>query len=284
MIIRFLFLLLSFFSDNVCQQTEHFCVLDRSIPHYFLTDKKALNLFDADFFASTRFKPLLFGLLQGIHPYQILLQDNTSDHPYLMIKTTASYVYLVGKPSLQNLEQINNVLSCYKNIVLICDESVQAYFLQRGFYVRPRIEFVYNTHFEYSPPALPEGFSVKTLDKVLFEQSPWFGFISAIYGSTERFLTHGIGYGLVNDQGVCVAQAYGAMMSEKLCEIGVVTHPDYRGNGYILHPAQALIDECLRRNITPIWSCDSTNTASLKTALKLGFTVAHHYAFIKKDA
>ncbi len=276
---------LSFFSLVLSQQTEHYGMLDRSIPTYFLDDAALFNSFDKKYLESIRFQPLLFGLLQGIHPYQTLLQHYESqDSFYVMIKSHGSYVYILGTLTEHDIDDVCDFLSCYRNIIVICDESLQGYFVQRGFYVRPRIEMIYNFDFIYHQNPLPEGFFVKKLDQELFEQSPWFGFISNIHGSTERFLTQGIGYGLVNDQGFCFAQAYSAMLSETSCEIGVITHPDYRGNGYIVFPACALIEECLRRNLIPIWSCDSSNTASLKTALKLGFSIHHHYAFIKKDA
>ena len=54
--------------------------------------------------------------------------------------------------------------------------------------------------------------------------------------------------------------------------IGVVTHPEFRGRGYGAAVASAATGRALRTTPVAEWRASGTNTASIKTALKLGFT------------
>lgn len=263
-------------------QAERFD-FDENIRYQFIENQTiACRLSHSDF-ASLPFQPLLQAMLQGSYPYQLLSVSDDTISPYVVIKSTANYAYIVGKPHAEELGNIIQKLSIYKNVAVLCDESLQSYFVQHGFSVQPRIELEYQYDFDVVQKEMPEGLIVKPLDLALLKQSPWFGFLASVAGGAKRFLEVGFGFALVNEQGVSVAQAYGVFVSHGACEIGVVTHPDHRGKGYILYPAIAAIQECLVRNFTPIWSCNSENIASLKTAHKLGFTIKRHYIFLKKS-
>lgn len=101
-------------------------------------------------------------------------------------------------------------------------------------------------------------------------------------GGSEKILETIFAFALVDENGISIAQAYGTMVGNDSCEIGVIINPDYRGKGYIVYPAIKVIEKCLDLNLKPVWSCNTENIASLKTALKLGFTIKRHYAFLKK--
>lgn len=261
---------------------ENYIDFDESFRYQFIqADEICFNQFNKELCLSLPFQPLLQGMFEGIMPHQLLLIDRDSQSPYVLIKSTASYAYLAGFPSKEQLSKIVDELAEYAGVILICGESLQSYFVQHGFSIQPRMEFEYPIGHQIIQKDLPVGFSIKPLDIALFKQSSWFGFLSLVQGGAQRFLDIGFGFALVNDEGVSVAQAYGAFLGNGLCEIGVVTHPDYRGNGYILHPAIAVIQQCLARNLKPMWSCNSENVASYKTALKLGFKIKRHYAFLK---
>ncbi|MBV8660795.1 MAG: GNAT family N-acetyltransferase [Candidatus Dependentiae bacterium] len=277
------FMFVIFYVSSIfSKQAEHSFDFDENLRYQFIAEQNLVHQLDKNSFALLPFQPLLQGMLEGIHPYQLLLSDEQSESPYFVIKSTASYVYIVGKPNQDQLDKIMNELSEFNGLVLICDESLHTYFVQHGFSLHPRIEFEYQFDHQVIQKEVPAGFTVKLLDLQLFKQSPWFSFVSSLHASSKRFLEVGLGYALVDEQGISVAQAYGAMLGNGSCEIGIITHPDYRGKGYILHPVTALIQECLARGLTPVWSCNSENVASLKTALKLGFKIKRHYAFLKK--
>ncbi len=263
-------------------QAEHHVDFDETMRYQFVDNQKDLFNFDKKFYLGLPFQPLLQAMLEGVMPYDFLDLSIDDQNPYLLIKSTANYVYLLGKPNQDQLEAILLALSQYKGLALICDESLQSYFVQHGFSLQSRMEFEYAGNKELMQNDLPEGFQVQPLNLALFKQSAWYGFIASIYAGPQRFLDKGFGFALVDEAGNSVAQAYGTFIGNGLCEIGIVTHPDHRGKGYILYPAIALIQECFARGIKPVWSCNVENIASFKTAHKLGFKIKRHYAFLKK--
>jgi RimJ/RimL family protein N-acetyltransferase len=263
-------------------QAEHYVEFDETMRYQFVDNQNDSVSFDKKFYLGLPFQPLLQAMLQGVMPYEFLDVSNHDQNPYVLIKSTANYVYLVGKPNQDQLEAILLALSQHKGLALICDESLQSYFVQHGFSLQSRMEFEYAGNKELQQNDIPEGFQVQPLNLALFKQSTWYGFIASIYAGPQRFLDKGFGFALVDDAGNSVAQAYGTFIGNGLCEIGIVTHPDHRGKGYIVYPAIAVIQECFARGITPVWSCNVENIASFKTAHKLGFKIKRHYVFLKK--
>ncbi len=149
--------------------------------------------------------------------------------------------------------------------------------------MQPRIEFVHDQDFTNSSfDIMPQGLHLELLNLTLLKQSAWSGFLASLQTGAQRFIDSNFGFALVDEQGNSVAQAYGAMIGNGMCEIGILTDEKYRGKGYILYPAYAIIQECYRRGLQPIWSCNTENIASWKTAFKLGFRIKRHYAFLKK--
>ena len=77
-------------------------------------------------------------------------------------------------------------------------------------------------------------------------------------------------YGCYEDKKlVCVASLW--HWGDNLSDIGVLTHPDYRGLGYAESVCKTVLNEVKRKII---WRCDRDNEASHKLALKLGFKEA----------
>lgn len=234
-----------------------------------------------DSLSSLPFQPLLQGILSGVYPYeQYIIAEDAS---WILIKSTSSYAYLLGNNlKTQALDAILEYLTGYKSLVLICDESLQTYFMQHGFTPQPRMELMHDMSADMIQPSVLDNFTVQPLDVHLLKQSPWYGFLTTTIGGAQKFVDIAFGYAIVDAQGKSVAQAYGAFIGNGLCEVGIVTHPDYRGKGYIIYPLYALMQECLQRNLTPVWSCNTENKASFKTAVKFGFNVHRHYVFLKK--
>lgn len=95
------------------------------------------------------------------------------------------------------------------------------------------------------------------------------------YGSPEKFLRFGKGYALCKDEHI-VSECYTDYLGGGYAEIGVVTHPDYRGQGF----AKQVVSYCINRldqNYIPIWSCQVNNRSSLKVAIKVGFSISRYY-------
>ncbi len=228
-------------------------------------------------------QPILQGFLEDKHLYEILLIEDSSS-PYIVIKSKAAHIYLAGIPTEDQLQVILKKISNYKTILLICEEHIQSFFLKNGFTLQPRIELEWFPCDKNNENPYPNGYAIKPIkDLNLFSQCNWFEFISSLYGNADQFLKYGFGYALVDEDNKPIAEAYAACVGHDLCEIGIVTHPDHRGKGYSTNVVYCLIDECIRRNLTPIWSCNWDNIASLKVAFKTGFKIKRYYSRLIKS-
>ena len=66
-------------------------------------------------------------------------------------------------------------------------------------------------------------------------------------------------------------------LADKVQELGVNTLEGYRRRGYACEAARLCVSSILRSSRAPLWSCALDNTASLKTAKKLGFEPLGEY-------
>ena len=123
---------------------------------------------------------------------------------------------------------------------------------------------------EYKKGHTNEGFEIKRTDKESFKNMKGTVVPSYFWESAESFCEKGVGFSLFA-QGKLASTAYSAFIFENELEIGIETMAEFRGNGFAQYVSAALIDYCLQHNYEPIWACKYTNTASYKTALKLGF-------------
>jgi RimJ/RimL family protein N-acetyltransferase len=61
-------------------------------------------------------------------------------------------------------------------------------------------------------------------------------------------------------------------------ELSVDTYDlQQRGRGFATLTAKACIDQCLAQGLTPVWTADESNAASLALARKLGFEKVGEY-------
>lgn len=86
----------------------------------------------------------------------------------------------------------------------------------------------------------------------------------------SRTLEHGHVAGAIRD-GVLVALAHTFATSERHADIGVVTHPQWRGQGLATAVTSLVAQAIQADNRVPVWSCGGTNLASLRTAARVGF-------------
>jgi len=83
-------------------------------------------------------------------------------------------------------------------------------------------------------------------------------------------IEHGHVAGSIED-GALVALAYTFAISPGHADIGVVTHPDWRGQGRATAVTRLVARAIQADGRIPVWSCGGTNIASLKTAARAGF-------------
>ncbi|WP_417067474.1 GNAT family N-acetyltransferase [Niveibacterium terrae] len=105
----------------------------------------------------------------------------------------------------------------------------------------------------------------------------------AFWRDAAHFEHEGLGF-CATENGEPSAAAFSAFLIDAQLEIGIETRPARRGRGHALWAACALIEECERRNLLPVWSCRRENTASWKLAQKLGFVPTLELPYLRVSA
>jgi len=98
--------------------------------------------------------------------------------------------------------------------------------------------------------------------------------------TATQFVDQGGGFGAIVDRELG-ALAFCSYRHGTQLEIGIETVPRHRGKGHARLVACALIDDCLRRGVEPVWACRLENVASYKLAIKLGFVPGAHVPYYR---
>ena len=101
------------------------------------------------------------------------------------------------------------------------------------------------------------------------------------WDSDEAFLKKGFGY-VAMDGEKFAAIAFSAAVSSEEVDIGVETNEAYRNRGLAKIVARYMIREILNIGKIPVWAHAAGNTASMKTALGVGFKEIHCNTIIRK--
>lgn len=102
-------------------------------------------------------------------------------------------------------------------------------------------------------------------------ESSW---IYNTWGGPTGLAGSGMAYGAFVDKRL-VSVACTFSVSPRFEDIGVVTEPEFRGRGLSPECVAALCGAIRRRRRVPSWGTSRDNTASLRVAEKLGFTLHH---------
>ena len=94
--------------------------------------------------------------------------------------------------------------------------------------------------------------------------------ISMTWGGPSGLASSGYAWGAFA-AGRLVSVACTFFLGQTLEDIGVVTEPDFRGQGLSVACASALCRDILARGRLPSWTTSIENAASLRVAQKLGF-------------
>jgi len=118
-------------------------------------------------------------------------------------------------------------------------------------------------------------------DRELVDQMP----PDMIGDGSERLLAtldSGHVAGAIRD-GALVSLAYTFATSERHADIGVVTHPEWRGQGLATSVASLVANAIRRDHRIPVWSCGGSNIASLRIAARLGFEEVSRRTYLIPD-
>lgn len=128
---------------------------------------------------------------------------------------------------------------------------------------------------------IPVGFSISRIDADLaasldadLTEALGYSWFNTVWGGVEGFLANGFGF-VAEYQGsdgprlASNCRQWGS--HDGLAPIQVSTRAAFRGRGLATLVGAAFVEECLRRGMSPEYSCEADNVASIRLAAKLGF-------------
>jgi RimJ/RimL family protein N-acetyltransferase len=248
----------------------------------------------------TRTLPLLAGIKQAVLPYAIcqginpgrIFVDRPENPRTALIWTPVGYYLLCGDPALAaDISVISKVLTNTfvpasqaggeSSFILLTSHAAWKDRLPALLPGREVME-IYRRPFTFDSASfaargdwrarIPPGFHLQPIDAALAEQMG----ILASWASLNDFLTHGVGFALL--QGDQVASTCTSVFASRThLEIDVHTEEKYQRRGFAVLTACALIEACLQRGKAPNWECFWENEASTALAGKLGFSALPDY-------
>ena len=126
---------------------------------------------------------------------------------------------------------------------------------------------------------LEEGHVVIRLDASTLPLIEWFDDTVRAFGSVERWLELGIGFGiLAGDQ--LAAEAMAGPRARGLMEMGVATRERFRGRGYGTLVSRLTARACEARGDRVWWNANARNEPSIRIARRIGFTHERRYDLV----
>ena len=139
----------------------------------------------------------------------------------------------------------------------------------------PRFEFIER----HEVPRKEIQADIRLIDNDLFEKCEWKDLQLSVYSTKENFLNKAFGFCAVENEEVC-CECYASFAADACTELGVITAENKRRKGYAFVVCLQVIEEALKRGLTPTWSCDQDNLESVNLARKLGFHSPLEYEFL----
>lgn len=200
-----------------------------------------------------------------------------SDNRFAIIRTNLIYTLLVGTIHPEEVAEIAAFLHTLGQVTLICLPQHHYCFVKQGFHIRPRIELTLAPEKAQELPYNKE-FNVAPITQATIKKCNWHNRVIGYSGSEENFLHKSFGF-FICDGDVIASEIFADFIGNGMCEICIMSHPDYRGKGYLTSLLRVMYEECTRRKLTPITSCDAANIVSFLTCSKL-FTFKQYYALL----
>ncbi len=220
------------------------------------------------FDAATPNAPMLDALLEGRVPGEVLVDEPVNPAVAVaMLRYHGITFASVGAPP----EFLGRALRGRGPALLVAGEAAPGEAIER-------VEFTVRR--PTSNRGRPAEAEVRLLRSVDLPRCRWHGEVLAACGSAEDFERHGMGVA-VWVGGTLAAEAYACFIGGGRAELGVVTHPSYRGRGLARAACSALIERCEARGLTASWSCAADNAGSIATAAAIGFVEPRAYRFVR---
>lgn len=125
----------------------------------------------------------------------------------------------------------------------------------------------------------PEGVRVVPIDPQLLARTEWYADTLHAFGSVERWLELGLGFGVMVGEEL-VAEALAGPRCRGVLEMGIVTRESHRRRGYGTLASRRLAMACEARGDRVWWNANAANVASIAIARRLGFSVERRYELV----
>lgn len=138
--------------------------------------------------------------------------------------------------------------------------------------IHERVNFAFDRdrYLAAKAAVVPEEHRLVKTNGALFDRIEGSVVPKHFWRNAAAFEQAGLGYSLMCGA-AHVATAFSAYRNERQLEIGIETAESYRGRGFARLVCQALIDDCLRLGLEPVWACRRGNEGSYRLAQALGF-------------
>jgi GNAT superfamily N-acetyltransferase len=167
-------------------------------------------------------------------------------------------------------------------VLITDDEKVKQFFEgKEGLVMDQRKEYRFSDDVAFSEEDLNTDLRIEKIDASNIKAIQGRIVPAFSWESDDAFLKNGFGY-VAMDGDKYAAVAFSAAVSSEEVDIGVETSEAYRNRGLAKILARYMIREILNIGKTPVWAHAAGNTASMKTAMGVGFKEIHCNTVIRK--
>lgn len=198
----------------------------------------------------------------------------------ILIRHKNNFTYLCGTPNDNEIREIHQLILSEKLKFMCNDNSLCQEIAALG-----RVELIPRDIYSYpvnnAPEVhIPECFSLKRIDRELFDSITGAVPPSLYWDNYEQFSHNGLGICIMREK-EAASWAFSSAVSDEEVDIGIETAKSFQNRGLAYMAAAALIKEILPTR-RPTWTCQRSNLGSSRTAEKLGFIKSGEYVLIRK--
>jgi hypothetical protein len=216
-----------------------------------------------------------------IHGYHGKIYTDNIQSPQFVMAIFADIIYLSGDVSDALLELIINEIPLYGEIH--CNNTWVKRLESKGLKLKSFTRYAMN-HEKIKPLEIKKlmankdsSVKVTKIDEAIYHallSQSWSKSLVENFENFNDFNHHAFGYVVKKNDLIVSGTSSFARYNDGL-EIEIVTHEDYRNNGYATLSAAYFIHACLESSLVPHW--DAANLKSKQLALKLGYTLSRSY-------
>lgn len=218
--------------------------------------------------------PRLFSVLAGRHPGTALVDNVTNPQWCILRSGWIGRTFIGGEMDAESVAPAIALLRRQGHVHLDKNDPHARFF--------PADEIGEDTRFAFSGQLtglaqseghflkLPEGCTIRPVDRELVDCCLWIDELSPVFGNLERYLEISLGFCLMKENQI-LSEAHAFFWGDGFVEIGAITDEAHRGLGYAPVATAHLIHACEQRGYITYWGCDTDHTSSISVAKKVGY-------------